>query len=141
MLVFATPRRLSFAAQSACAVQIFRHSFPSPHKLLQMSPEEHSAVLPGMLRPPPPPPLQPPAWARAVAPANTRNRRTKDGTKMASARNPTLIAQQTDMLGGLGSCLNVNRKISQLASPSLKEARSRRKRQGGCCGSVRAGPP
>jgi hypothetical protein len=57
MLVFATPRQLSFAAQSACAVQIFLHSFPSPDKLLQMSPEEHSAVLPGMLHPPPP--LQP----------------------------------------------------------------------------------
>jgi hypothetical protein len=54
MLVFATPRQLSSAAQSACVVQIFRHAFPSPDRLLQISPDEHSALLPGMLHPPPP---------------------------------------------------------------------------------------
>jgi hypothetical protein len=71
MLVFATPRQLSSAAQSACVVQIFRQAFPSPDRLLQMSPDEHSALLPGMLHPPP---LSPP---HPIAQISTRAERAQ----------------------------------------------------------------
>ena len=62
MVVLAIPLQFRPAEQSACTVQIWRHWLLPLERLLQMVPESHPLVLPGVLHalPTPPPSSSPP---------------------------------------------------------------------------------